>query len=218
MNERSYTSNISPLWPIKRQEALLKEAFPGWPRGVTTFHDEIEARDRRGHSPALLGKRTEMLRPTTRKGSTERITVASLAVLAWSAEDMLECLTLALARGATVRVLDAGLEIPPTTDAPVLHQAAVAFREARTRGVVMERGKAGGEASGAAKRDAAKAKAELLRPYWCLPSEDYPTDPLLKRFGLSRNTAKLYLGPRDAAQRNHQAALKRKTKRAEKLK
>ena len=214
MSERAYLSNLSPLWPAARQEALLREAFPAWPKGVTVFRDDIDARDRRGHSTELLVKRSEMLRGTTRKGHTERITLASLAVLAWSAEDMLECLTLALSRGAIVRVLDAGIEIPPTPDAAVLHRAAQAFRRARARGVVMERGKAGGMASATQRVAEAKAKAELIRAEWALPSEDYPTLDLLTKAGISRNTARLYLGKRDVAQRNHQASLKRKAARA----
>ena len=216
MSERAYLSNLSPLWPAARQEALLLEAFPAWPKGVTVFRDDIDARDRRGHSTELLVKRSEMLRGTTRKGHTERITLASLAVLAWSAEDMLECLTLALSRGATVRVLDVGLSIPPTPDAVILHEAAKAFRTSRTRGVVMDRGKAGGMASAAQRIAEAKAKAETIRAEWALPSDDYPTLDLLAKAGISRNTARLYLGKRDVAQREHQAALKRRETNATK--
>jgi hypothetical protein len=46
-----------------------------------------------------------------------------------------------------------------------------------------------------------------------LPSEEYPTLALLARAGLSRNTAKLYLGSRSEAQRIHEAARKRRVKR-----
>lgn len=216
MNERVYLSNISPLWPFKRQEEMLAAAFPVWPKGVTVFRDELDARDRRGHATAVLASRASMLRPASRKAGAERITVASLAVLAWSAEDMLECLTLALARGATVRVLDAELSINPTPDAAILHEAAKAFREARTRQVSIVRGKIGGMASADLRKAEAKAKAMTIEAEWRLSSEDYPTADLLAKAGISRNTAILYLGKRHAAQAAHQASLKRKAARAAK--
>jgi hypothetical protein len=210
MSERAYLSNISRLWSINKQEALLRVAFPGWPNGVTVFRDDLQERDRRGRHPVALEARSAMLRSSTRRVEAERITVASLAVLAWTAEDMMECLTLALARGAAVRVLDADLLIAPSEDAAVLHRAAVAFREAREKQIAVERGHAGGRISADKKAAEARAKVETIRARWALPSADYPTSVLLAEAGISRNTAIHYLEKRSVVQALHQSALKRK--------
>jgi hypothetical protein len=151
-----------------------------------------------------------MLRPTGRKGSDEAIYVASLAVLAWTAEDMMEALTQAMARGATVHVLDAGLIITPKSDAATLHGAAKAFADGRRRRAAAEAGKTGGEISAQRRANMAKAAAESIRREWSLPSKEYPTLDLLRAAGISRNTAILYLGKRKVAQNLYQAGQKRK--------
>jgi hypothetical protein len=53
-----------------------------------------------------------------------------------------------------------------------------------------------GEISAKLRVDASMAKAETIRAEWSQPIEEYPTAELLARAGISRNTAKLYLGHR----------------------
>lgn len=209
MNKRAYLSNISPLWPISRQEELIDACGP-----VEVFQDILSPKERKGHGICTLKQRQAMLRPSCRDAG-EIIYVAALAVLAWSAEDLLVCLTLANARGAIVEVLDCDLSIPPGAGSDVLHEAVKAFAASRQRDAAYVRGKRGGETSGAQRAAQARAKAETVRAEWALPSDLYRTVDLLVTAGLSRNTIKLYLGPRDVAQKTHQASLKRAaTKRA----
>ena len=80
MAVKAYISNISPLWPVERQEAMLSAAVPGYPDKVAVFRDELPPSDRQGHRKAALSARAEMLRPTTRK-IDEVIVVAALPVL-----------------------------------------------------------------------------------------------------------------------------------------
>ena len=202
-----YISNISPLWPIDRQEALLIGADPGGRR----FVDILTAFDRQAHQADRLLQRAAMLRPSRRRGGN--IFVASLAVLDWSAVGLMECLGLAMVRGISVHVLDAALVIQPGGGPVILHAAALAFAASRKRDAEILRGQAGGAISAAKRVDAARAKAETIREHWAMPSAEHPTLALLERAGISRNTAKIYLGPRADAQRKHDAEIKRRLKR-----
>lgn len=210
MNQSAYLSNISPLWPLERQEKALATALPGWPNGVRVFRDVLDVRARRGHHPDSLVQRAAMLRPSTRnastEASTETITLPSLAPLAWTMDDAMRALSLAASRGATVRVLDADLTITRSSGADVMHRAAEAFAAARKA----DRARTGGKVSGENRAAKAKAKAELLSYEWGLPSSLYHTDALCGWVGISLNTAKQYLGPRPAAQRKHLTAIKRR--------
>jgi len=213
MSTRAYLSNIHPRWPYDRQERALSVGVPGWPKGVAVYRDELTLSQRKRHMVGDLEGRIALLRQTTRgRKGAEDIYLASLAVLAWTLPDLLECLTLAQSRGSTVHVLDTGLILPPDAGPGALHQATKDFATGRKSSI----GMVGGEISARLRSEAARAKAEAMKPFWCLPSEEYPTIPLLKRFGLSRNTANLYLGKRPEAQRIHEAARKRAVRRQEK--
>jgi hypothetical protein len=135
--------------------------------------------------------------------------VASLAVLAWTLADLLECLTLAQSRGSTVHVLDTGLVLTPDSGPSALHQATKDFATGRKSSIAM----AGGEVSGRLRAEAARAKAMTIEAEWKLPSEEYPTLALLAKAGISRNTANLYLGKRPYVQRIHEATRKRRVRR-----
>jgi hypothetical protein len=210
MSTRAYLSNIHPRWPFDRQERSLSVGVPGWPRGVAVYRDELTASQRKRRAVGELEGRITLLRQTTRgRRGSEDIYVASLAVLAWTMADLLECLTLAQTRGATVHVLDTGLVLTPDAGPAALHQATKDFATGRKSSIAM----AGGEVSGRLRSEAARAKAKAMEPFWRLSSEEYPTIPLLARFGLSRNTANLYLGKRPEAQRTHEAARKRRVRR-----
>ena len=205
MSKRAYTSNLHPRWPLKRQEAALEAGVPGWPLDVARYRDELTARQRRRHVTDDLAGRTELFRPTTRQRG-EDIYIASLAVLAWSLGDLMGCLTLAQTRGATVHVLDTGLVLAPGAGPEALHRATQDFDAGRRSSI----GMLAGQVSAANRVEAARAKAETIRAEWKLPSENYPTTGLLERAGISRNTAKLYLGMRSLRQREHQASMKRR--------
>ena len=202
-----YLSNISPLWPMARQEKQIAGVDPGGRR----FVDILTAADRQAHLTDRLLQRAAMLRPTKRQGGD--IVVASLAVLDWTAAGLMEVLALAMARGMSVRVLDAAIVILPGGGPEILHAAAIAFATSRKRDAEIVRGMAGGAISAARRMDAARAKAETIRAEWAMPSAEYPTLALLERAGISRNTAKLYLGPRADAQRKRAAETKRRLKR-----
>jgi hypothetical protein len=208
MTNRAYLSNLSPAWPISRQEELLATALPGWPKGVTVHRDIMKARDRQAHQTDRLVERAKLLRPSSRP-SGETIWLAALPVLAWGANDLLACLTLAASRNATVRVLQPPLTLLPSATAADLHEAMASFADGKKRAAEAVRGLVGGKVSGELRKAAARQKAETIKTEWSLPSDDYPTLALLDKAGISRNTAKLYLGPRAEAQRVHLASLKR---------
>jgi hypothetical protein len=210
MSTRAYLSNLHPRWPFDRQERALSVGVPGWPRGVAVYRDELTLSQRKRHMVGDLEGRITLLRQTTRgRRGGEGIYVASLAVLAWTLADLLECLTLAQSRGSTVHVLDTGLVLTPDAGPAALHQATKDFAAGRKS----SSGMVGGEISARLRSEAARARAETIRAEWSLPSDEYPTLALLARAGLSRNTAKLYLGSRSEAQRIHEAARKRRVKR-----
>lgn len=210
MKPRIYLSNISPLWPRERQAALLKEAVPGFPAAADVFEDTLDARARRAHRVDSLACRASILRPTARRGQSGEIIIASLAVFAWSSGELLQCLTAAAARGATIRALDANLSIGPTAGPAVLQQALAAFEAARMRQKEFEQGRAGATASKHKREARAREAAEGIRTAW--GRRDEKTEALLARANLSLNTAKRYLGGRPVAQKAQQAADKRKAK------
>lgn len=213
MSTRAYLSNLYPRWPFDRQERALSVGVPDWPKGVAVYRDEMTPSQRKRHMVGDLEGRIALLRQTTRgrKGG-EDIYVASLAVLAWTLADLLECLTLAQSRGSTVHVLDTGLVLAPDAGAATLHQATKDFATGRKSSI----GMVGGEISARLRSEAAKAKAMTIEAEWKLPSKDYPSPALLAKAGISRNTANLYLGKRPEMQRIHEAARKRRDRRESK--
>jgi hypothetical protein len=215
MLAKVYMSNVSPLWPIERQEQIIAPALAA--RGITErkdFVDELLANQRRAHHDKDLAEREQMLRPSTRKDGG-LIVLASLAPFAWSVEGMLGGLMRAAENKATVWVIDADITLKPKADPKAWAKATEAFHQARKRAQAEERGKAGGLAS-AAKRSKREA-AESIREAWAL-SEGEPgyekTDALLERIGIKNySTAVGYIGHRPIQQAARQAALKRKAKR-----
>lgn len=205
---RFFLSNISPVWPIERQEALLGPPPPG----AVVFRDILDRRDRQSHQPDRLVQRALMLRPTRRKGGV--FTLAAWPVLAWTTEDMLACLTLIMERGASLRVLASDMTIEPGSGPAVLLEAMQAFTASRKRDAAVARGMTGGAVSGATRSAEKEATAKRMEPFWRLPNEPpNETEALLKRFEISRNTAKKYLGKRSDAQRVYQSTMKGKATR-----
>ena len=199
---KTYISNLSPLWTIKRQEAIL-EGIEG-----TRFCDELESSERRGFRLNGLPDRESMLRKTNRSES-QVIQVASIAVLARNAEDLMFVLAEASERNATIRDLSAKIDIKPNAKAKDLKAAAVVFAGARKRAAEKVRGQTGGQISGNLKSKLAKATALKFEADW----EDFKktNKQIVKESDLSVNTLKLYLGLRAAARAQYLAKMKRGT-------
>jgi hypothetical protein len=213
MADRVYISNISPLWPEARQEALLREAIRDYPKGVNVYDDILTPRERRAHKPPSLVDRDLMLRPNSARRSAT-IYIASLAVFAWTDADMLKCITAAASKGMTIRVLDVDLTIGPDAGAQVMSKAIEAFAAGRKRQTEFVRGQAGGKASAENREGKARAAAESIKAAWA--RRDERTPDLLARAGISLNTAKRYLGSRPLAQRARDGADKRQSARKSK--
>lgn len=200
---RIYLSDIHAEWPFARQEAELDAKLPGWRDGAV-YRDVVKRMGRKHKAVSALTDRAVMLQPTRRR-TGETVTVAALPVLAWTARDMLDVLAALAARRATLASLNCGTTVPPDATPAQIQAAIEAFERAyRRKG---DAHKSGGQVSGERRAAAAKAACEAMRPYWGLPSAEYPTKDLLARHGVSRPTAIAYLGPRLEAQRAHEKSL-----------
>lgn len=194
--KRAYLSNLSPLWPWHKQEALLLSAVPTWPKGIDVLRDELDSQERRGRRQASLVQRDKLLRPSTRRNSDETILLPSLAVFDWTVEGVLAALAAVASRGATVRVLDCNLTIAADAGASVMGEVAKAFAEARMRQKLVKRGEAGGKASAEARWNAAAEKLKSIEKLYRDPQEVRTDAQLANLAGVSVNTMKEHLGPR----------------------
>lgn len=201
---RAYISNLSEHWTLPKQEAALAAALPP---GSPIYCDRLSTARRKARVPADLIQRASMLRRTKREPAGETIYVASLAVLAWTADDLSSVLAAISARHATLVALDTGLTIPPDAPMAVVAGAMQQFARGRRR-VQTELGRRAGGVISAAHRSArAQAGCAKIADRWRLATEDYPTPGLLREADVSRNTANLYLGRRPDAQKKHRNAL-----------
>lgn len=200
---RTYLSNISPLWPVKRQREMLASLG----NDTIEFCDELHPDERRGYRVDGLFQRTQMLRPTTRNGAMT-IAVASLGVLARNAEDLLAVIGLAAERGATIRDVNADFEIKPNAKMRDMKRATEEFAKSRVKERAADRGKFGGQKSGAVRAAMAKEVSLKFENDWC--ASDKTNKQIVKESGLSVNTLKLYLGRRADAKRRWAARTKRK--------
>jgi hypothetical protein len=199
---RTYLSNIRPDWPTARQEELLDRAIPEWRSGAV--YRDILPRAGLKSRRSLKERDTNLLRAHGRVNVDEIIWVASLTVLAWNTTDLMAVLMRVAARHEQLQAIAENLLINPAN--ADLDGLKTAFRSALRR--FSPAGVPGGEASGKRRSEIAQASVEKMRPYWALPSADYPTTKLCKEFGVSRPTAFLYLGKRKDAQKQHEAGLK----------
>jgi hypothetical protein len=208
MKIKVYMSNISPLWPKERQVALLREKIEGFPKSCDVREDVLSPRERRAHQVASLARRATLFRPTSRMAANEVLVFASPAVATWTETDLLAIMAAAVARGATVRFLDADLEIGPQAGAAEMLAVISAFKIARQRDADIRQGSRGGAVSAKKREDRARAAAETIRAAWA--KRDTKTPELLAHADISLNTAKRYLGSRIVAQKARDAAEKRK--------
>jgi hypothetical protein len=168
------------------------------------FRDELDSKARQGRHAAMLARRSIMLRDTHRP-IPEDVYVAALPVLDWTIKGLSACMKLLAARQATLHVLDAGLKIPPSNDAELMYHVVEAFEAGRRRTKDYPAGSIGGKASAEARSARAREACERMRPEW--ERRDVDTSTLLAKYGVSRNTAKLYLGRRPEAQRSFDARM-----------
>lgn len=199
---KTYVSNLSPLWPISRQEPILEGV-----EGIR-FCDELDSSERRGFRINGLPQREIMLRKS-RRVEDQVIHVASIAVLARNSEDLMLVLTHASERNATIRDLSAKIDIKPNSRAKELKAAASLFAESRKRAAEKVRGQSGGQASGSLRAKIARSTALKFESDW----EDFKktSKQISKESGLSVNTLKLYLGRRGEARARFLGKMKRGT-------
>lgn len=198
MAARVYTSNISKLWPLARQHDVLAKV-QGWEK-LPRYTDTLTRRGLQARTPDLLEERGDMLRPTSRR-SGETIYVASLAVLAFGATDLVNVLAAAAARRATIEVLADDLTIPPDAPAAVVAEVMAAWERAKRRALT-EGGRLAGVKVATERRRAATAVAlDKVREDWSRPSDEVSTAELIERSGLTYKTLHEHFGPRKKAQR-----------------
>lgn len=199
---RVYLSNIRTQWPISRQEETLDAAFPEW-RTWSVYKDQL-SRTAIKRRDKLRDRDDYLLRERGQVGNGDRVYVASMGVIAWTPTDLMAVLMRLAARMETLYAVSEEMIVDPTKDDLDKLKATFTLAAKRFSGV----GLTGGESSGRIRSAAAQAKIERIKPYWPLPSADYPTKMLCERENVSRPTVIQYLGSRKAAQLRHQAAQK----------
>jgi hypothetical protein len=197
MSERIYMSNISPYWTFERQEAVLGPRSPG----ATVFRDELDKKTRRGHSPAALVERGQMLRVTRRPDPEEVVRVASYAVLASSAGDFQDVLAALEQRGARLVSVDDG----------DVSDVLAAWHAARVKSRLAGASLRGGAVNKANIEAVYRPICEPFRERWGDPA--YNAMDLAREAGVSMNTMVKYLGKRGAALDANAARLRRKAKK-----
>lgn len=183
-------------WPVERQRQALSEAgFDG-----PIYEDVLTRAHLRGRNVMALPQRAEMLRPTSRLTS-EVILVANIRVLALNPVDLIAALAAAVARHATVHVLDTGLKIGPDTGAAEIAVATAAWDRARRNDQTRD-GRAKGNAAAVERAEKRRQTAlAIARPLWGLPSDDMSVEAIAERAGVSVGTLYTHLGRRTPAQR-----------------
>jgi hypothetical protein len=203
MTARAYISNISPLWPVDRQEAALAAGVPGWP--VPIYRDILPAKERQAHAPDSLPERAALIRAGRSRRGVLTLYVASLAVLARSVDDLAGIAAELQERGAALVALDIAAD---ASGMPA--DLAAAFKKSRLR-AAQAKARAIGSRNAAIKLSKKEA-ALRLKPFWGL--KEYKTADLLAREGITRNTANKHIGmTREQAIKQHEALLKRRVKR-----
>ena len=205
-----YLSNIRRHWPIETQRKLLAAVAAPF----ETYEDAVKPRHRKSHSSEALTGRKELLRSTNRRNGEEVIYVASLGVLAWTAEDFMACMGAAQARNATLETLETGRRIEPTATTTELAEALRDFLAACKK----HQTDAGRQAAAVARRERDAARVALIADDW--HRWEIPTPELLMRAGrvpqrrqdcvpMAYRTVVKWLGPRPTARTMRDGQLRR---------
>lgn len=210
---KAYLSNLHNWWTVERQREALAAIHPAYPKGVVEYIDELPPVASRGRRPDRLIERAHMLRQTTR-ATADTLLLASLAVLARNEADFRQTIRDIAGRGWSIRITE-----PPDhilfKGRWDIERLVAAWRAACTQSRLEGAARRGGQASATKRKADTKAKFEIIRERWPLPSKQWPTAALLDESGIrSRNTINALLGHnRETAQARYQAALKRKATR-----
>lgn len=148
----------------------------------------------------------QLFRPTLRK-SEDRYFVDSLAIIAKKEDDFREFLAEAKKRKAQIISREDNKTFSSNGNCENLVKW---WKDARRKGTA----KIGAKISADNKKDIARKGIELIRLDWAKPSYEISTKALIDRSGLSLNTIKKYLGPRQIAQYNYRIKNKLELKRA----
>lgn len=191
---KCYIRNGVWAWPVPAQEKALNGVLDA----DALYRDKLTA-DRakapgRVH-PSWLVERTAMLRPSGR--TREEIHVATLLALAVNEADLVSVLAAATARNAAIVAHDAEITIEPGVNVDGIHEAVMAWLEARVRSR-MEPGRLEGVRVAAERRRAATLKkARVATPLWRSRKPDrLSTDEVAARVELSVKTLYAELGRR----------------------
>lgn len=199
---RCYVRNGVWGWSIEDQEKALSAADVLDPGQL--YRDVLpEARAKKPSvvRPEWLEERARLLRPTGRKGG-EMIYVATWTAFAVSEGDLIEALTDAWERDATITALDSGVSISGSSSdraiVAVLHDWRRAKEAARTKP-----GRALGWQAAAAKKNAeTDRKLVAARPLWRSRKPDRPSvADIAELSGLSPKTLYNRLHERPAIER-----------------
>ena len=144
-----------------------------------------------------------LLRQTGRTTGGGVLIVAAIPVLARTPTDLTAVAMRLAARHETLRALAEEISIDPATDD--IEELKKTFNNAARR--FSAAGVPGGVASGKKRSEEAQAKIGLIKPFWGLLEPS--TNELCRKYGVSRPTVLLHLGPRRAAQKIYQDELKR---------
>ena len=187
-----YMSAMSPCWPYARQSAALEAVLPG----AVVFREDAALGSKVAGAREGSVQRARMLHGL-RVPEDVAVHVASLAVLARTAEDMASVLA-ALAASGT-RLVSAAEGEPG--------DLLGAWRSARDRCRASVAGQRGGAAIRERAAEVYRPRVEAIRGRWGNPA--HGTAALLFEAGVSRNTANKYLGiGREAAVAEHAARLR----------
>lgn len=179
-----YMSEADAWWTLDRQRAALANALPG----ARVYVDEMDARDRQGHSVAALRQRQLLVRTTTR-AVPFTVTVASLAVLGWVEDDIRKLLAALAARSGVLVSVEDGTVFSEGGNADAV---IAAWRAAKEKSRLEGAARRGGQVT---KAKAEAATAEKIKPHadkWGDPR--YLSNDVLRLMGVSRNTANKYFG------------------------
>lgn len=208
MKTKAYFANLHPAWPIERQREILGEAD-------ATYTDKLGPTALKRRDPADLKDRANLLRPTSRR-APETIRVASPVTFAFSRADFAMAVAAAHARMATLVFVAPGLTLPPAPEVETYDKLLASFdKQNRTRGLVMTRAERAALLIADTQR-----RAQIIKPYWHLPEEEWPKAKLLMMAGprpgvpMSPANAKRELGSRHLAQAEYQRHLNREAGRA----
>ena len=210
MRAKVYMSNISPLWPFERQEPLLEKARAAGFTELDIRKDNLSGNERRAHKIDSL---METPRPSAEQHAQ-----------GWRHIDLSDARLRGLVIRRPVRCScnsrrpeHEGLGARPGSENPG-SRGAGSMAEGRRGLSCLAPGEADLRAwsgwrlkSGALRRARVKEAAEQARPFWGL--EKPAAAELAQRYGISVSGLVTALGPRKVAQKNYQAALKRKAQR-----